>query len=187
MPLSPLDRPGAWTFDDLVELPDDGRRWEVVDGTPIPMTPPTVLNELISLRLFRQLDRQAPPDLEVVHESGIRLGDDGRVPDLAVLRTERTVRRGQVGTEAADAVLLVEVVSASSRKNDRFFKPIEYAMAGVPYFWRVELEPELFVVTFVLEAGAYVETGVLRGVHSLTAPYAMTLEVPALMPPQLLD
>ena len=187
MPLSPLDRPGTWTFDDLAELPEDGRRWEVVDGVPIPMTPSTVLNELIALRLFRQLDRQAPEAFEVVHESGIRLGDDGRVPDLGVLRSDRPVRRGQVGTEAQDAVLLIEVMSASSRKNDRFFKPIEYAMAGVPHFWRVEVEPELFVVTSRLEAGAYVQTGTLRGVHRLTAPYEVVLDVPALLPPQLLD
>lgn len=187
MPVSPLDRPGGWTFDDLVELPDDGRRWEVVDGVPIPLTPPTVLHELVSLRLFRQLDRQAPPELEAVHESGLRLGRDGRVPDVAVLRSDRVVRRDQVGTEAQDAVLLAEVVSPSTRKNDRFFKPIEYAMAGVPHYWRVEVEPSLFVVTFALCDGAYVETGSWRGVHELDAPFALTLDVAGLLPPQLRD
>lgn len=187
MPVSPLDRPGGWTFDDLVDLPEDGRRWEVVDGVPIPLTPPTVLHELISLRLFHQLHRDVPAHLEVVHEAGLRLGSDGRVPDLGVLRSDRVVRRSQIGTEASDAVLLVEVVSPSTRKNDRFFKPIEYAMAGVPHYWRVEVEPELFVVTFVLQDGAYVETGTWRGVHELRAPYVLTLDVPGLLPPQLAE
>src|SRR4051812_45456954 len=68
----------------------------------------------------------------------------------------------------------------STRKNDRFFKPIEYAMARVPHYWRVEAEPELFVVTFVLADGAYVETGRWAGVHDLAAPYALVLDVPAL-------
>lgn len=115
-----LDRPGGWTFEDLVELPDDGRRWEVVDGVAIPMTPPTVLHEQISLRLFRQLDRHCPEELEALPEPGSRLGRDGRVPDVAVVRSDRVIRRGQVGTDAADAVLLAEVVSSSTRKDDCF-------------------------------------------------------------------
>lgn len=92
-----------------------------------------------------------------------------------------------MGTDAADAVLLAEVVSPSTRKNDRFFKPIEYAIAGVPHYWRVEAEPDLFVVTFVLADGAYVETGRWAGVHELDAPYTMVLDVPALLPPQLVN
>lgn len=185
MPVSPLDRPGGWTFENLADLQDDGLRWEVVDGVAIPMTPPTVLHELITLRLFRQLDRHCPDGLEVVPEPGIRLGHDGRVPDVAVLRSDRVIRRGQVGTDAADVVLLGEVVSPSTRKNDRFFKPIEYAMAGIAHYWRVEVEPELFVVTFVLVDGAYVETGRWVGVHELDAPFDLVLDVPALLPPQL--
>lgn len=58
-------------------------------------------------------------------------------------------------------------------------------MAGVPHYWRVEVEPELFVVTFVLVEGTYVETGRWSGVHDLDTPYALVLDVPALLPPQL--
>ena len=54
--------------------------------------------------------------------------------------------RGQVGRPAEHYALVVEVVSPSSRKTDRFFKPIEYAAAGVPAYWRVETEPELVIV-----------------------------------------
>lgn len=139
------------------------------------------------MRLFRQLDRHCPERLEVVPEPGIRLGQDGRAPDVAVLRADRVVRRGQVGTDAADVVLLAEVVSPSTRKNDRFFKPIEYAMAGIPHYWRVEVEPELFVVAYTVADGAYVETGRWTGVHELDAPFALILDVPALLPPQLVD
>ena len=187
MSVSAFDRPGQWTFDDLVLLPDDGRRWEVVDGVLVQMTPPTRLHDQVVTRLLLQLHRQLPPGWSAESQFGVRMGTDGRVPDVGVTRTGAPFHRGDVGVGAEHVLLLVEVVSPSSRKNDRFFKPIDYALAGVPHFWRVEVEPELFVVTHDLVAGAYVETGVLRGSAEVTQPLGLVLDVPALRPSGLLD
>jgi Uma2 family endonuclease len=57
--------------------------------------------------------------------------------------------------------LVVEVVSPRTRKTDRFLKPAEYAAAGIPCFWRVELEPEPVVHGFRLDAGRYEPTEAL--------------------------
>jgi len=55
------------------------------------------------------------------------------------------------------------VISPSTRKTDLFAKPGEYAEAGIPLFWRVELDPDLVVHAFRLTAGAYAEVAVVSG------------------------
>lgn len=182
MSLSPLDRIDGWVFDDVADLPDDGPRYEVVDGRLWPMTPPTVLHDVVCRRLFRQLDRQLPSGWEATIYSGLRLGTDGRIPDVGIVRADVPVRRRQVGSPPEQWLLAVEVVSPSSRKNDRFFKPIEYAQAGVPAYWRIETDPEVFIVVHELVDGAYVERQVLCGVEEVAVPLPMAIDVPGLVP-----
>jgi Uma2 family endonuclease len=43
-----------------------------------------------------------------------------------------------VWIDPASVLLVVEVVSRGSAKLDRVIKPIEYANAGIPRYWRVE-------------------------------------------------
>lgn len=182
MSTSPLDRAGTWTIDDLAELPDDGLRYEVVDGLLLVSPMETVFNEQVSLRLFRQLDRQAPPGWEGVHESAVRLGTDGRVPDTGLARADVPTPMRLVGRPAEQYALIVEVVSPSSRKTDRFFKPVEYADAGVPAYWRVETDPEVVVLVHELVKGRYELVQEVRGVEQVGVPFLMTIDVPALVP-----
>jgi len=181
MSSAPLDLAGPWTFDDLADLPGDGRRYEVVDGSLLVSPPPSDFHQAVARRLFLQLHQQAPPAWEVVYEVAFRVRTDGRVPDLAVVRSGVPVRPGEVAYRAADFALLVEVVSANSTSMDRVLKPTEYAAAGVPFYWRVELEPTVHVVAHRLEGGAYAEVGRLeagRGV--LPGPWDVLVDVAAL-------
>jgi Uma2 family endonuclease len=157
------DLAGPWRFDELADLPDDGRRYEVVDGHLVVTPPPSQRHQLVASRLRDQLDRQCPPDWEVVHELALPLGTDGRVPDLAVVR-RRALPAPSPPYAAGPAAfgLVVEVTSPSTRKTDLFAKPGEYAEAGIPLFWRVEQDPELAVHPFRLAAGGYVADPVLR-------------------------
>jgi putative restriction endonuclease len=43
--------------------------------------------------------------------------------------------------DAHDVVLVVEIASPSTRVTDRKMKPALYATAGIPRYWRLELEP----------------------------------------------
>ena len=185
MSLSPLDRPGEWTFDDLRLLPADGRRWEVVDGVLLAMSPPTRLHEYVVDALRRQLEPQLPAGWVVATEFGLRLGTDGRLPDLGVVRDDVAFSPDAIGRDPSEAALLVEVISRNSRKNDRFFKPIEYAQAGVPAFWRVELQPELFVVAHELVGPAYREIATAREVLRTGQPLSLHVDVAELLPPHL--
>jgi len=171
-----------WTIDRLEELPDDGRRYEVVDGTLVVSPPPTVVHESVVHGLFRVLDRSAPVGYEAVLESALRLGTDCRVPDVGLIRADVPVGRNQVGRPAGQWLLAVEVVSRNSRKTDRFFKPVEYADAGIAAYWRVELEPEPLLVVHRLVGDRYEIVQELTGRGVVDVPLRVELDLPALLP-----
>lgn len=130
---------------------------------------------------MKLLDQQAPEGWFAINEFALPLGTDGRVPDVAVVRSGAPVtdtsKRYPVGPEWFG--LVVEVVSPRTAKTDRFLKPAEYAAAGVPLFWRVELLPEVVIHGFRLEAGAYVPT------QQPEAPWGpVTVDVEALTRPE---
>ena len=183
MSVSLRDRAGPWTLEDLAELGDDGQGYEIVDGLLLVSPPEMLFTTRLAHRLAQQLARQAPVPLEVLHELYVRLGTDARRPDVAVLRGDAPVTRHQLGVEAQHVVLIVEVVSPSSRKTDRFFTPLEYAAAGVPAYWRVETEPEVVVHVYRLVGDRYEQVQQVRGVESVEVPFPMLLDVPALVPP----
>lgn len=171
MDTTELQRTGHWRFDQLDELPDDGRRYEVVDGLLVVSPPPTVWHQVVSAALLRQLSAQAPPEWHVLFELGLPLGSDGRVPDLSVLSARAPIGPVAPLPGPEHLGLVVEVVSPSSRKTDRFAKPGEYAEAGIPLFWRVETEPGLLVVAYELRGGAYEQVGTVDGAGGAPAPW----------------
>ena len=166
-----LHRPGDWRFDQLDVLPDDGRRYEVVDGLLVVSPPPTFWHQEVSAALLRRLAAEAPSDWRVLLELGLPLGTDGRVPDLTVVSARARRGPGAPLPGPEHVGLVVEVVSRSSRKTDRFAKPGEYAEAGIPLFWRVESEPELLLVGYQLHAGAYEQVAVVDGTGAAPAPW----------------
>lgn len=163
---------GPWRFEELADLPDDGRRYEVVDGALVVTPPPGQVHQAVGAELLAQLAGQRTPEWRVAYQWPLPLGTDGRVPDLAVVRADAPVRGAgpyPVGPEYVG--LVVEIVSASSRKTDRFAKPGEYAEAGIPLFWRVETEPDIVLHAFRLAPGGYVETPVVGGVAAVEVPW----------------
>ena len=73
-------------------------------------------------------------------------------------------------TDAADVALVAEIVSPSTRSQDRLLKPALYAAAGIPCYLRIEQQPELVVHVVALEAGEYVEYNVARAGEPLRLP-----------------
>lgn len=176
---------GPWRFDDLADLPDDGLRYEVVDGLLVVSPPPSQRHQLIGAELMRQLLPQCPPQWRVVYQFAVPMGTDGRVPDVVVVAADAPVGRGRPPYPAGPehVGLVVEIVSPSSRKTDRFAKPGEYAEAGIPLFWRLETDPELLLVAHRLAGSSYEEVTVLRGSGEVPVPWgAATIDVAALAP-----
>nr|WP_232236771.1 Uma2 family endonuclease [Micromonospora globosa] len=129
-----------YTLEDLLTLPDDAPRVELVDGV-FQVTPsPTLGHQTISSLLWLWLRSHAPVHLRASQAVGVGLSPNtSRQPDVllhhAGLPSDRSLLR------PADVVLAVEIVSPGTRRVDRFAKPGEYAAAGIPFYWRIEQDP----------------------------------------------
>ncbi|HEY5356696.1 MAG TPA: Uma2 family endonuclease, partial [Streptosporangiaceae bacterium] len=149
------------TADDVEALPDAGdhARFEVYEGGVLVVSPaPGVGHQRASYRLHRALAQAAiaaGADAEVLEAVNVALpGGKLLVPDVVV------VAAGAVGETAVrvpcEAVLaVVEVVSPSTVSIDRAVKPVMYADAGIPVYWRVELAGTARIVACSLSRGRY--------------------------------
>lgn len=119
------------------------RRIEIVDGEIVECAPPFRAHQRVLRRLADALEADVPDHLAVVHNVDLRLRDEpllNRRPDIAVYDAslpDDEVLRPQ------NCVLLVEVMSPDSVVVDQIEKPVEYARAGIPHFWRVEYDDNL--------------------------------------------
>lgn len=147
--------PEGWTVADVERLPASDLRYELVDGVPSVMGAPSSGHQLAARRLIDALEQVAPDELAVCGGVGVVLAEDQRpLPDLVVLRDPDPEQNNFAAHELA---LVGEVVSPSTRSNDRFRKPALYAQAGIPSYLRVELDP-LHVVAYRLDPeGVYTE------------------------------
>ncbi|MFI9640009.1 Uma2 family endonuclease [Micromonospora sp. NPDC051925] len=129
-----------YTLEDLLALPDDAPRVELVDGV-IQVTPsPTLGHQDTASLLWLWLRSHAPDHLRVAQAVGVGLSPNtSRQPDVLLYRAEVPADRFRL--RPSDVVLAVEIVSPGTRRVDRFAKPGEYAAAGIPFYWRVEQDP----------------------------------------------
>ena len=110
-----------------------------------------------------------------------------RKPDVFVVPKEvaRSAINRKVRTYyASDLLLVAEVISprSGSERNDRVQKVGEYAKAGIPLYWIVELEPDPKVTVLSLSDGSYVLDTEARAGHmlSVSEPFEVTFDPGAL-------
>lgn len=162
------------TADDLDSMPDDGHRYEVVDGTLLVSPGPVPMHQLVVSRLLRTLSASAPAGVEVLSAPlDVRLADDTQVqPDILV------VRRSDLGPHRVEVppMLVVEVLSPSTRLVDLNLKRARYERAGIASYWVVDpAMPRLIAWEF--HDGGYAEAADVTGDEEWTAatPYAVTV------------
>jgi Uma2 family endonuclease len=131
---------GTWTYDDLLSLPDDGRRYEIIEGGLYEMPAPSWEHQLLIANLLLLLGpvvrslggKIVPAPLDVFFS-----GADPVEPDLvAILPGSRATGRGR-GVEGPPD-LVVEVLSPSNRAHDLLTKRALYARGGVREYWIVD-------------------------------------------------
>ena len=175
-----LPRDGDWTVDDLDRLPDDGLQYELVDGVLLVSPAPVPLHQRVVTRLTVLLAAHCPPELEV-YVSPLDFQPTRRrslQPDVLV------VRREDMGPKNLQRppLLVVEVLSPSTRSKDLLLKRAVYAESGVPSFWVVDPdEPSLTVLQ--LGAGDHRELAAVRGQETYQAqePFPVALRPDALV------
>lgn len=171
---------------DALEL-DEARRWELVEGG-IVMTPrPRPLHQVVSMNLAQLIRAALPASLVVLPEVEItveaRFPPTVRDPDLVVVNRS-VVDLNPVRVDAADVVLVIEIVSPGSRRTDHVMKLYEYAKAGIENYWIVDLEGEPRFLAHRLRDGGYHRLDVLRGNRVDTGePVALGFELDELAKP----
>jgi Uma2 family endonuclease len=129
-----------WNRERWEQLPDDGNRYEVIDGVLYMATAPSNFHQWIIRQTVRQLFRQIDePDVGVTLWSPIGLfmpGCDPVQPDIVVIRSsdlDIMHDRRIYGIPA----LLIEVLSPTNPEADLRIKRDAYARAEVPEYWIV--------------------------------------------------
>jgi Uma2 family endonuclease len=169
-------------YGDLAAMPEDGRRYELIQGDLFVNPSPNTMHQRVSRRLERQLedyfhDRSlgevfnAPVDV-------ILTPADVFVPDLIVVGEPGHVSKR--GIEKAP-VLAVEILSPSTRRVDRGIKAHRYAELGVAHYWIVDPERRR-LECYRLEAGAFQLVVAGEGDESLAHPDwdGLTIDLAAL-------
>jgi Uma2 family endonuclease len=133
----------AWTVADLANLPDDGQRYEVIDGELF-VTPAPALRHQDAIAALHLLLApyvaahrvghlvMAPADVTFSPRRGVQ-------PDLFVAALIDGKRPKQ-SSDIKKLVLAVEVLSPSSIRADRFIKRAMYREEGVAEYWVIDLD-----------------------------------------------
>ena len=146
------------TYADYAALPDDGNRYELLDGELVVMPAPSIWHQIILANLVRALDvyvQQRQLGLILFAPLDVIFADTSVTePDLMYVDHARMGLLARRGIEGAPA-LLVEVLSPSNPRHDREVKFALYARYGVPFYWIVDPEARV-LEAYRLEGGAYV-------------------------------
>ncbi|MEU8102861.1 Uma2 family endonuclease [Nonomuraea muscovyensis] len=172
-----------FTVDDLLKFPDDGNRYELFNGSLLVSPSPAPLHQRAIRRLERILEDAAPLDLEPLGTVNLRVSAvDYYIPDLVVVPVERT-EAVPLMFSPRDIRLAVEVVSPSTQARDRGFKTGAYAEAGIPVYWRVEMDEGPTVYVYELDGETYGPPAAHKAgtVVALQKPYPITFDPAVLL------
>jgi Uma2 family endonuclease len=137
---------GRWAVDDLRDLPDDGNRYEVIDGELFVTPAPTWKHQEATAALYREIAEYllihrvghavfAPADVVFSAKRGVQ-------PDLFVVPLVDG-RRPERFADVGRLLLAVEVLSPSTARADRVAKRVLYRDQGVEQYWMVDPESRI--------------------------------------------
>jgi len=168
---------GQWTYEDWLQLPDDGSRYEVIDGELYMAPPPAIAHQSSSNRLATGMTVHSDrTDAGRVFNApiGVRLPNQPVPfePDIVFISN---ARKEIIGDKYIEGVpdLLVEILSPSNWPYDRQTKFEVYRDAGVPEYWIVDYRKKTIEV-FVLDGGEYVLQKGILGMGEMAESEAMT-------------
>lgn len=171
---------------------DDSCRSELQEGNLVMSPSPAPDHMIVMGRLFVQLEQELPPGLQVIPDVDVDLelvprGKPGfvRRPDLVVVHqaaVDRIRRDGGI-LRASDTLVVVEIVSPGSYRTDHVIKRGEYADAGIPHYWIVDLDEPVTLIDCHLAAQfGYQDPGPVTGRFVTTNPFPVGLTLDGLLP-----
>ena len=155
-------RPGEpFTISHLDRMPDDGHRYELLDGTLIVSPAPGLPHQRVAAVLIALLEPACPDDLVVFPNVGVRIGARSALePDVVVARSSDAS-----GVRLASPPLLVaEILSPDSVLRDLNLKKAVYERFGVSSYWVIDPDLEQpSLRAFELVSGEYREAAHVAG------------------------
>ena len=146
-----------WTYEDYLAFPEDGKRYEIIDGdcymSPSPRTKHQEVSGNLLYFLKAHLKRtkrgrvfDAPMDVILSDINVVQ-------PDILVILATRTSMITEKNIQGAPDIV-IEIISETSRKTDEITKKKLYERYGVLEYWIVDPELEL-VKIYRLTDGRY--------------------------------
>ena len=150
---------GEWTYDDYLRLPDDGRRFEIIEGVLYVTNAPSYAHQFAAFQIARLLGNHV-----LERKLGIVLGAPFEIhlsdiakpvqPDVFFIAADRQPASDAQFFEGAPD-LIVEVSSPSTARADRFIKFYAYERASMREFWIVNPQTRAIEVYARNEAGEF--------------------------------
>jgi Uma2 family endonuclease len=169
-----------FSLEDALNLPDGAPRVELRDGVMIVVPSLTFGHQNIGNLLWLWFRQNAPDKFEAGTALGVALGwQDSLEPDVLLLHAP--VVKSNHFFLPRQVAIAVEVVSPGTKRRDRFEKPVDYALAGVAHFWRIEQDP-VHVFAYDLVAGEYELVADSGTELTLSAPFEIKLPIREITP-----
>jgi Uma2 family endonuclease len=132
-----------WTVDDLLDLPDDGNRYEVIDGELF-VTPAPSLNHqraaLLLARLLADYLATEPVGEVLIGPADVTFSRVRMVqPDVFVVPLVNG-RRANRFDDVGRLLLVAEVLSPITARADRVAKRLMFREEGVAEYWVIDLD-----------------------------------------------
>ena len=185
------------------ELPQYDAAGEITGFERIPLTLRDVLHpqeedfivhtnkhEEIRMNLASILRRQTESDPKLLVLSDVRVDwqdvrFDPHGPDIAVFgNLSRYIEWAtfRVKDEQAEPLLVIEIVSPSTRVNDVYYKPLHYAAVGVPQYVLIDAvvrrgEKSWSLTNYQLFGNHYLETKIPDGDHLAVDGFGFSLVI----------
>lgn len=164
-----------FTIADLDRMPDDGHRYELLDGSLIVSPAPGMPHQRVAAVLIVLLEAACPEDLVVFPNINVRLAARTALePDVVV------ARRPDVGGVrlTRTPLLVAEILSPDSALRDLNLKKAAYERCGVPSYWVVD--PDLArpaLRAFELADGGYAEVARVTGDEAFLAQRPFDVQI----------
>jgi Uma2 family endonuclease len=163
------------TVTDLEAMPEDGNRYEVIEGELFVSCAPSLTHQRVSMNiafLIRSYLENNPIGLVLATPGMILTELSGVIPDLVFFRHERSheIVSGERLVGVPDLVIEILSPGADNIRRDRVAKRQLYARHGVPEYWMVDPE-RTAVEVYRLQSGSLALLNTHRDEDQIISPF----------------
>ncbi len=176
----------AWDYEAYCGFPDDGKRYEIIEGelhvSPAPSTLHQLISQRIETELVLQIQRQglgyvfhAPVDVMLSSNSFVQ-------PDIVVLKRESRSKITRRAIEGAPE-LIIEILSPFNRRTDVLTKAALYAQFGVTEYWLIDPDIDEAKVYLLRDSGYALDQEHHRAGTLISRTFEVQLDIVNLFAP----